>query len=166
MFYPNELYDAIEKIDIQELLKKNIQGMILDVDNTLIDYNRILSNEVINWVKNVKEAGIKVYILSNTIKKRKVEDVSKKLDIPYIMFAKKPSKKGFLECIGKLDMKPENICVIGDQIFTDILGGNRMGMYTIYTKPINKKDCSITTTIKRPFEKIILKKYVQKKGDK
>lgn len=166
MFYPDDIYDAIEKIEIQKLIDKNIQGMILDVDNTLIDYTRELKDNVINWVRAVKEAGIKIYILSNTLKKKKVEDVSRKLDIPYIMFAKKPSKKGFLKCIEKLNVNPENICVIGDQIFTDIWGGNKMGMYTIYTKPINKKDCSITTTVKRPLEKIVLKKYLKKKGDK
>lgn len=162
--YPNEIYSAIEKIDIKKLKEKGIKGIILDVDNTLIDSSKVLSEEVIKWVENAKEEGMKICILSNTNKKRKVEKVANDLNIPYFMFAIKPMKRGFKKCIELLNLDPKNICAIGDQIFTDVLGGNRMGMYTIYTKPINDKDCSITTTIKRPIEKIVIKKFEKKKG--
>ena len=162
--YPNEIYSAIENIDIEKLKEKGIKGIILDVDNTLIDSSKVLNQKVIDWVKGAKNLGMKICILSNTNKRKKVEKVANDLDLPYFMFAIKPMKRGFKKCIKLLELEPKNICAIGDQIFTDVLGGNRMGMYTIYTKPINEKDCSITTTIKRPIEKIILKKYEDKKG--
>ncbi len=166
MFYPNEIYEAIEKVNIQKLIDNNIKAVILDVDNTLIDSSKILKQDVINWVNELKRNEIKVCILSNTIKKKKVESIAKQLELEYFMFATKPLKSGFKKCLKLLNEKPENICVIGDQIFTDVLGGNRMGMYTVYTHPINEKDCSITTTIKRPLEKMVIKKYYKKKEGK
>ena len=73
----------LEDIKIETLIKNKIKLLILDVDNTLIDYYKNLSEEVINWAKEMKGQGKKLYILSNTNNKEKVEIVAKKLDIPY-----------------------------------------------------------------------------------
>ena len=168
ILYPNILLERVDKITIDFLKKNNLKALILDVDNTLIDYYQNLSEEIIDWSKQMRKNGIKLYILSNTNKKQKVEKVSKKMgDLPYKMFAKKPSKKGFLKIQEELNLKPEEIAVVGDQIFTDVIGGNRSKMYTILVEPIDKKDI-IITAIKRPIEEIIKNKYKKKvnKGEK
>lgn len=77
------------------------------------------------WCNKLKEQNIKFYILSNTNKKEKVEKVAKELDIPYIMFAKKPFKKGFVKVKNTLSLEANEIAVCGDQIFTDVIGANR-----------------------------------------
>jgi len=156
--YPNELLNKVEEITIQFIQKNKLKALILDVDNTLIDYNKNLSQEKIEWVKNLKGQGVKFYILSNTNKKEKVEKVANKLEIPYIMFAKKPSKKGFLKIQKELALNPEQIGVVGDQIFTDVIGGNRCKMFTILVEPVDKKDILITAW-KRPLEERIKQKY-------
>ena len=156
--YPNELLNKVEEITIEFIQKHKLKALILDVDNTLIDYNKNLSEEKIKWAKNLKGQGVKLYILSNTNKKEKVEKVAESLEIPYILFAKKPSKTGFLKIQRKLELKPEQIGVVGDQIFTDIWGGNRCNMFTILVEPIDKKDIWITK-IKRPLEEVIKNKY-------
>ena len=156
--YPNELLNKVEEITIQFIQKNKLKALILDVDNTLIDYNKNLSNEKLEWAKNLKGQGVKLYILSNTNKKDKVEKVANKLEIPYLYFAKKPSKKGFLKIQNKLELKPEQIGVVGDQIFTDIIGGNRCKMFTILVEPVDKKDLLITAW-KRPIEEKIKQKY-------
>ena len=163
MLYPNELYNKIEDINVEELKRKGIKAIILDVDNTLIDKSKVLSKDKEKWVKDAKEKGMKVCILSNTLKKEKVETLSKQLAIPYYMFAKKPLSGGFKKCIKLFKVKPNEICVIGDQIFTDVMGGNFMKMYTIYVNPISPDDYSITTKIKRPFEKIVINKFLNRK---
>lgn len=164
MIYPNEIHKNIQSINVDKLVEMNIKGLIIDIDNTLIDSSRILSKGVIDWIEAVKSKDIKIFLLSNSIKKDKVEKVSIELSIPYFMFARKPAKFGFLKCKETLQLESNEICVIGDQLFTDILGGNRCGMYTIFTYPINPKDCSFTTTIKRPIEKILLKRHLNSKG--
>ena len=149
--YPNLLLNKVEEITLDILKKNKINALILDVDNTLIDYKKNLSNNVVEWAKNLKENGIKLYILSNSNDKKKVSNVAEKLDISYISFAKKPLRSGFRKVQKKLQEKNENIAVVGDQIFTDIIGGNRCKMYTILVDPIDKKDYWYTAW-KRPIE--------------
>lgn len=160
--YPNAHFDKVEQITIEFLQKNKIKALILDVDNTLIDYNRNMSKNVINWAKEMKGQGIKLYILSNTNHREKVEEIAKILGISYRILAKKPLKSGFLKVQKELREKPENIGVIGDQIFTDIIGGNRCKMFTILVEPIDEKDFWYTAW-KRPIENKIKKKYKKQK---
>ena len=159
--YPNLYYKKVEEITIETLLKNKIKLLILDVDNTLIDYYKNLSEEVKQWAKEMKGQGIKLYILSNTNNKEKVEKVAKTLQIQYKNFAMKPLKRGFKYIQKETNIKPENIAVVGDQIFTDVLGGNRCKMFTILIEPIAEKDIWLTK-VKRPIEIFIKKKYFKK----
>ena len=163
--YPRELLNKVEEITIEFIQKNKLKALILDVDNTLIDYNKNLSEEKINWAKNLRGQGVILYILSNTNKKEKVEKVATALGVPYKNFARKPSKSGFLKIQKELDIKPEQIGVVGDQIFTDVIGGNRCKMFTILVEPIEKKDLLITAW-KRPLEEIIKEKYRKTKEKK
>ena len=138
--YPNAYFQKIEEITIQYLLQNKIKALILDVDNTLIDYKQVLKQEIIQWAKELKGQGMKLYILSNTNKKQKVRKVAEKLDIPYKYFGMKPLKRGFLKIQKELQLPPENIAVVGDQIFTEIIGGNRCKMHTILVEQKNQKD--------------------------
>lgn len=116
------------------------------------------------WCNNLKQNGIKFYILSNTNKKDKVEKVANELDLPYIMFAKKPFKKGFLQAKKNLELESSQIAVAGDQIMTDVVGANRANMYSILTKPIDRRDIFMTR-IKRPLEGCIIKRYLRNHGN-
>jgi len=159
--YPKAYFKKVEEITIEFLQKNKIKALILDVDNTLIDYQKRLSKEVEKWAKDLKGQGTKLYILSNTNQKEKVEKVAKQLEIPYEYFAKKPLKTGFLKVQKELKEKPENIGVVGDQIFTDVIGGNRSKMFTILVDPITSKDFWYTAW-KRPIENRIKKNYKNK----
>lgn len=158
--YPNAYLNKVQDITIEFLMKNNIKALILDVDNTLIDYYKNLSDEVIQWANEMKGQGIKLYILSNTNKKEKVEMVAKKLEIPYKSFAKKPSRKGFKQIQNELNFESKNIGVVGDQIFTDVIGGNRSKMFTILVDPVTPKDYWYTAW-KRPLENFIKQKLKQ-----
>ena len=162
MLYPDAYFNKVEEITIEFLQKNKIKALILDIDNTLIDYNRNMSESVERWAKELKGQGMKFYILSNTNHKEKVEEVANKLQIDYIYFAKKPFKTGFLKVQKKLNEKAENIAAVGDQIFTDIIGGNRCKMFTILVDPINPKDFWYTAW-KRPLENKIKMMYKNKK---
>ena len=162
LLYPNAYLKKVEDINIELLQKNKLKALILDLDNTLIDYNKNLSDSIIQWAKELKGQGVKLYILTNTNDKQKVENVAEKLGIPYESFAKKPFKKGFLKIQRILNIKPENIAVVGEQIFTDIIGGNRCNMYTILVDPICNKDYWYTAW-KRPIENKIKNKNITKK---
>lgn len=126
MLYPNMYLNSITEITIEMLNKNNIKGLMLDLDNTIIDFNRNLANGVKEWCDNLKKANIKICILSNTNKIDKVTKAAKELNLEYINFARKPFKTGFKKAQKLLKLETKNIAVVGDQIFTDVIGANRM----------------------------------------
>lgn len=164
-WYPDAHFEKVEQINLAFLQKNKIKALILDVDNTLINYHKEMKKSVVDWVKELKAQGIKLYILSNTNHKEKVEKVANNLAIPYRNFAKKPFKSGYLKVQKELKEKAENIGVVGDQIFTDILGGNRCNMFTILVEPVDQKDFWYTAW-KRPLENKIKNRYKHKLKEK
>lgn len=155
--YPDAYFKKVEDIDVEFLNKNKIKALLLDVDNTLVDHTKKITESVIKWAKELKGQGVKLYILSNTNDKEKIKNIVKKLDIPYQHFAMKPLKIGFKKAQKALGEKSENIAIVGDQIFTDIIGGKRCHMYTILVEPIKEKDFWYTAW-KRPIENKIKNK--------
>lgn len=161
LLYPKLYVQKATDVTIDIVKENKIKGIILDVDNTLIDYDKNFLEGIDKWCEEMKKQDIKFCIASNSNKKEKVEKVANKLDIPYVFFATKPFKRGLLKAKEKLELPEENIAVIGDQIFTDIIGANRCHMFSILTKPLAEKDILITV-LKRPIENYIIKKYQEK----
>ena len=155
--YPDAYFKRVEDIDIEFLNKHKIKALLLDVDNTLVDHTKKMTESVIKWAKELKGQGVKLYILSNTNDKKKIQSIVKKIDIPYQLFAMKPLKRGFKKAQKELGEKSENIAIVGDQIFTDIIGGKRCNIYTILVEPIQEKDFWYTAW-KRPIENKIKNK--------
>ncbi len=165
LYYPKYYFENITQIDIDFLKKNNIKGLILDVDNTLIDYNHNLIDGLENWYEKIKSNNISACIVSNSNKKEKISKVANILGIPYISFGTKPLKRGLKKAARILNLKANEIAVIGDQIFTDVIGANRCKMVSILVKPISEKDIFLTV-IKRPIEKYIINSYLKKqKGE-
>ena len=121
ILYPDIYLTNVKEITVELLHKNNIKGLLLDVDNTLIDFELKILEGSKDWINNLKENNFKLCILSNTNKIEKVKMVAKELDIPYINFAKKPFKKGFKRGTELLNLQPNQIAVVGDQIMTDVL---------------------------------------------
>ena len=166
ILYPKFYLKSVKEISIELLRNNNIKALILDVDNTLIDIDRKLIEGAEEWCEDLKKQGIKICILSNTNREEKVKDVATRLEIPYINFAKKPFKKGFYRAQKLLEIeKNEEIGVVGDQLFTDIIGANRMKMVPILVQPIDKRDFWYTK-IKRPIENILIKRYIKNTEEK
>ena len=161
-FYPKSYLKNILQVDENLLKNNNIKAILLDIDNTILNTDNVKITGLDDWISKMKFNGIKFCILSNTNKKKKAERLSKELGMPYIYFATKPLKRGFKKAQKIVDEKCENIAVIGDQIFTDIIGGNRVKMFTILVDPIDKKDFWHTAW-KRPFENRIKRKIKNKK---
>lgn len=160
-FYPKIYLNSVKEITIDFLNKNNIKALILDVDNTILDFDKKIPLGVKEWCDDLKEKGIKLCILSNTDKKDKVEIVANTLELPYFYLATKPLKRGFKKAIKLLQEKEENIAAVGDQIFTDVIGANRCHLYSILVKPLGKKDL-LVTRIKRPLENFIINRYKRK----
>lgn len=162
LFLPNKYVNKIEEITIDFLQKNKIKALILDVDNTLVNYKKEMPKRIEKWAKELYGQGVKIIIVSNSNDKKKLDYVSEKLGgIPYIFLAMKPLGKGLKKAKNYLKERPENIAVVGDQIFTDVIGGNRQKMYTILVDSIDEKDFWYTAW-KRPIENRIKNKINKK----
>lgn len=159
--YPNFYFKNITEINPEFLKENNIKALILDVDNTLLDFDLNYVDGLEKWYKNIKENNIKCIIVSNSNKTQKVQMVADFLKIPYIKFATKPLKRGFKKALDQIKLPPENVAAVGDQIFTDVIGSNRMKMISILVEPLAEKDIWMTK-VKRPIENFIIKKYLKK----
>lgn len=161
-FLPNEHVKSVFDINLEVLKSKGIKGIITDLDNTLVAWDvKDATPEVIEWFKQMKENDIKVTIISNN-KQERVKVFSEPLETPFVFSARKPLSKAFKSVAKQMGMKKEEIVVIGDQLLTDVLGGNFAGFYTILVVPIVQTDGKITK-INRKIERRILH-YMREKG--
>ena len=162
IFLPDQHVKDIFEITPESLKEKAIKGVITDLDNTLVAWNEPHATEKIKvWLKSMEDSGIKVTIVSNNDKKR-VKLFSSPLNRPYVYRANKPLRRAFLKSSKKMGLKKEEVVVIGDQIMTDIWGGNRSGFHTILVVPILQSDDK-ATKLNRKLERFILRK-LEKRG--
>jgi hypothetical protein len=154
-------FDSIYEIPIDKLIRKGIKGIIIDLDNTITEWNNpMISDNAIEWFKNLKVNGLEICIASNNSQERVVE-IAVLLGIQYIAKAGKPRRKSFRQAMKLMGTTVDNTAVIGDQIFTDVLGGNRLNLFTILVVPIETREF-IGTKIMRFFERRIIKMVVPK----
>lgn len=165
IIYPKLYCKKVTDITTEFLKQNNIKALMLDVDNTLLDFDLKVVEGLEEWYGRLKKENIKCIILSNTNKLEKIKIISELLDIPYVMFATKPFKRGFKKAQKILGIDSKNIGVVGDQIFTDIIGANRSKMFPILVQPIAKKDLWMTR-IKRPLEELVIRKYLKSQEGK
>jgi HAD superfamily phosphatase (TIGR01668 family) len=160
-FFPVLTLDKVQDISTEVLDKYDIKGLILDIDNTLVPpHMKEADDNAVKWIERMKSEGFKVCIVSNASKKRVIK-FNERLKLNAIHRASKPGTKAFLKAARLLDFKNHNIAVVGDQIFTDIYGGNKAGMKTILVKPIKNLD-NIFIMMKRIPEKLVLARYKRK----
>jgi len=155
LLYPRLYVDSLLDIPLDELKKMGIRAFILDLDNTITEWNsNDLRLEVENWFKLIKQQGFKACILSNNAEQRIIQ-VADKLGIPFVHRARKPRRGSFYKAVNLMGVENQETAVIGDQIFTDILGGNRAELFTILVKPLAKREF-YGTKISRTMEFFVL----------
>lgn len=156
IFQPKMYFRTIEDIAVKTLQKRNIKGLILDIDNTLVPPHTPEADErAKRFVYRMQEA-FKICIVSNNIYER-AEKFANSFPVDFICDGNKPAKKPFLLALEKLKLEPEEIAVIGDQIFTDVWGANRMGMISVLVNPVCDKEGKFVK-FKRLLEKLVFKR--------
>lgn len=161
IFLPNMYKKTIFDINYHKLKKMGIKILLFDLDNTLcLIEEKEPTKEVISFIKQL-EKDFKIVVFSNNSKKR-VSRFSALLGSDYIYWARKPLLKGFIKVILKYKCQKNEVAVIGDQLITDIYGGNKFGILTILIDPLGNKDLKITF-LNRYLENKVLKKYEQKR---
>lgn len=158
--YPDEDVDSAYQIDYQKYYDQGYRGILFDVDNTLVEHNQPVTLVAIELFQTLNEMGFKTCIISNNRDER-VKPLAEALESDYVYKAGKPSARGYVQGMEQMGTTPETTLFIGDQIFTDIWGAKKAGIYSILVKPIDKKE-EIQIVLKRYLEKPILYFYQKK----
>jgi uncharacterized protein len=120
-----------------EILQKyQLKGLVLDVDETLVPLReREVSEEVAQWVQVIRDRAV-LWLVSNNISENRIGGIAKALDIPYITGAGKPSRRKLRQAVAEMNLPVEQVAMVGDRLFTDVLAGNRLGMFSILVEPM------------------------------
>ncbi len=149
---------GITDITVELLNKYNIKALLLDVDNTMSTHHgTVLTDGLMEWIAKMQQSCIKLMVLSNS-KRFRIEPFAARIGLPFISLGCKPLPTGYLRGIKALGEKRKNVAIVGDQIFTDVLGGNAVGVKTILLTPIKLED-GWSFKVRRNLEKKIYKKY-------
>lgn len=159
-FLPNERLSSVLEITPEWLNARHLRGLILDLDNTLVPYGSELQTpELESWAGVLRDAGVKVRLVSNALPER-IKRWSKRLGFPGVGAmgrgtAAKPFPAAFLRAARTMGLHPREIAVVGDQVFTDVLGGNLIGAYTVLVAPLSQ-NALLHTRFARALERMVL----------
>lgn len=156
-FYPKRLADSSYVVDYEKLYQEGYRGILFDIDNTLVKHGESATPRAIELFARLKKIGFQTCLISNNSKER-VNRFNKDIKTNYIYKANKPSTKNYIKATKVMGTRIDNTVFVGDQLFTDVYGANRVGMMTYLVKPIHPKE-EIQIVFKRKFERIVLYFY-------
>ena len=154
IFYPKEEISSVYDINYKELYNNGIRALIYDIDNTLVKHGAKANENIVELFHILQKMGFKTVLISNNTKER-VESFADEVGSDYIAKAGKPGRKAYISAMEKMGSGKDDTVFVGDQLFTDIYGANRVGLYSILVKPIDKKE-EIQIVFKRKLEAIVL----------
>jgi hypothetical protein len=157
---PRERIESVYEITPEWLEERRLRGLILDLDNTLVAYKSEDANpELEAWAARLHQAGVQGRLVSNALPER-IKRWAERLGFPGVGVvgrgtAAKPFPGAFLRAARKMGLRRREIAVVGDQLFTDILGGNLIGAYTVLVTPISMNALP-HTRFTRTLERFVL----------
>lgn len=156
--------ESTYKIDFQNLYEKGYRGVIFDIDNTLVPHGKPADERAVALFENLKKIGFQCCLLSNNQYER-VRSFNEKVQVQFIENAHKPSRKNYQKAMELMRTSIKDTVFVGDQLFTDVYGAKRTGIYNILVKPIHPKE-EIQIVFKRKLEKIVLYFYEKERKKK
>ena len=150
---PTVMTSELTDLTPEYLHSRNIKLLMMDFDNTIVPYTTSVATEKMDaWLTNMAASDIILCVVSNS-KKDRVKIFCEKYGIPVITHANKPFSKGIVQCLRKFDVKPQQAAIVGDQIFTDTLGGNCVGLTTVLVKAIDNHNFWLKArhVLEKPF---------------
>lgn len=153
---PDLYVTSVHAIDLDALIATGTRVLLLDLDNTLLPRDtNVVPEELREWASGLKAKGLRVCLVSNNFHDR-VRIVAAELGFDLVDHAVKPLPFAFLRALGKVGARRSEAAVVGDQLFTDILGGRLLGMRTILVAPLSQTDLPHTLILRR-LEALVLK---------
>ncbi len=156
---PSQVVESVKELEPETLKGRGIAAIITDLDNTLVPWRHYeIMPGVVEWLAKLEVAGIKICIASNTIHTERLKQLAETMNIPFVDRVQKPRTGGFVRAMKAMGSDATNTAVFGDQIFTDILAGNRLGLHTILLRPPLSKEEFISTQLVRYVENGVIRR--------
>jgi HAD superfamily phosphatase (TIGR01668 family) len=135
---PNWMLDrTLAELPLQDLLDQGIGALVLDVDRTLLPRRQAeLPDSALRWLEVAKQQ-LPIHLLSNNPSRQRIGRVAAQLQLPFTTSAGKPRRSALRKVLSQLAMPPQQVALIGDRLFTDVIAGNRLGLFTVLVKPID-----------------------------
>lgn len=159
-FYPDEYLDCAYEIDYEAFYGRGMRGVIFDIDNTLVPHDAPADERAIALFERLHRMGCGTMLLSNN-KEPRVKSFADKVGTDYLYKAGKPGRAGYRKAMERMGTDERTTLFVGDQLFTDVWGAKRSGIYAVLVKPIHPKE-EIQIVLKRYLEKIVLYFYLRK----
>lgn len=151
------LGDCVLHLTPELLQRHQIRGMVLDVDETLVPITeKSVSEDLKGWIDTFKP-DLSLWLVSNNISQTRIGSIAETLDLPYISGAAKPSRRKLKRAVEAMNLPVEQVAMVGDRLFTDVLAGNRLGMFTILVEPMVDPEIMPSVNSVRNFEVLISK---------
>ena len=163
-FYPKEWVDSTYGINWEDWREKGKRGVIFDIDNTLVPHGAPADEQALALFQRLHSLGFQTLLLSNN-KEPRVKSFAEQVQSPYIYKAGKPGVRNYNRAVEEMGLCKEEVLFVGDQLFTDVYGANRAGIYGILVKPINPKE-EIQIVLKRYLEAVVLHFYKREMQNK
>ena len=151
-FYPDLYISSTYEIDFDRLYRDGYRGLIFDIDNTLVPHGAPADDRAKELFSRLHGLGMKTALVSNNGEER-VRPFAEEVESIYLYKAGKPKRGGYEKAMQRMGTDTENTLFVGDQIFTDIFGGNRAGLDTVLTEPVDKSTDEPQIVVKRWLEK-------------
>ena len=162
MFFPDEYLASTYVIPFEDLYQKGYRGIIFDIDNTLVPHGEPADDRARKLFSRLKEIGFANCLIPNNQEPR-VKMFNEEIQTSYIFDAHKPMTKNYIRAMEIMGTDRNSTLFVGDQLFTDVWGAKRAGIYNILVKPIHPKE-EIQIVLKRYLEKIVLYFYKREKN--
>jgi uncharacterized protein len=114
----------------------NLRGMVLDVDDTLVPMTTgLVSQALLEWIQQIR-SEVPLWLVSNNLSETRISRIATSLNLPYTLGARKPSRRKLRQAVETMQIPVNQVAMVGDRLFTDVLAGNRLGMFTILVEPM------------------------------
>lgn len=155
VFRPRRFARTLADLDPAGLAAEGIRGLVVDVDNTLVAYGSAAPSETARrWVADARAAGLRLVLVTNN-RTRRTRALAEGLGLPVAAGLMKPSTSGLRRALAMMELSPGETALVGDQLLTDILAGNRLGLFTILVRPVGRREFLTTRLVNRTIERVL-----------